>query len=123
MLSAWLPFRWMVIFRRMLFIPLSRDGFAVRTRRARLRVREVYPAHELLRALHHTAPGCRIDIVSYRFGGLVCRHYVQQLAAHRRAARPESSRAAFVTIRDSEIKGDIQATTRRHKSRKLRFYE
>ena len=39
-LSAWLPFRWMVIFRRMLFIPLSRDGFAVRTRRARLRVKE-----------------------------------------------------------------------------------
>ncbi len=93
MLSAWLPFRWMVIFRRMLFIPLSRDGFAVRTRRARLRVGEVYPAHELLAThFHHTAPGCRIDIVSYRFGGLVCRP-INSWRARRWAARPESSRA------------------------------
>ena len=81
MLSAWLPFRWIVIFRRMLLIPLWRDGFAVRTRRARLRVGEVYPAHELVAPhFQHTAPGCRIDIVSYRFGGLVCRHCVQELA-------------------------------------------
>src|SRR4030095_10756165 len=32
-------------------------------------------------------PGCRIDIVSYSFGGLVCRHYVQQLAGAARVDR------------------------------------
>ena len=51
MLSAWLPFKVIVIFERMLFIPLSRDGFAVRVRRTRPRAHVNVAAAAMLIAM------------------------------------------------------------------------